>query len=211
MEQDESRHARLALARFFRGLDVLERHGLSVTSGRILVEVALQTWDLKRPRISSPVETAAALNLHISTANRAMHKLASAKPDGYGLLQRSHGAIGSRSEGYALTDEGRQLARDLMAVLYESATPEIEAQTVESYAEAVLIKKLPTTKLRRVVWDEAACVLTVNPTETAMSDEIGSWIAEFMSEGTSRIERDGVVDVKFVNGAEGFHFMLRWC
>jgi len=211
MEQDNSREARLALARFFRGLDVLEQHGLSVTSGRILVEVALQTWDLKRPRISSPVETAAALNLHISTVNRAMHKLASPKPDGYGVLQRSHGAIGSRSEGYALTDQGRQLAHDLMAVLHEAATPKIEAQTVESYAEAVLIKKLPTTKLRRVAWDEMARILTVSPAETAMSEEIGSWIAEFMSEGTSRIERDGVVDVKFVNGAEGFHFMLRWC
>jgi DNA-binding MarR family transcriptional regulator len=209
--QDESSEARLALARFFRGLDVLERHGLSVTSGRILVEVALQTWDLKRPRISSPVETAAALNLHISTVNRAMHKLASSKPDGYGLLQRSHGAIGSRSEGYALTDKGRQLARDLMAVLYESAAPEIEAQTVESYAEAVLIKKLPTTKLRRIAWDEATFVLTVSPTEAVMSDEIGSWIAEFLSKATTRTERDDVVDIKFVNGAEGFHFLLRWC
>jgi DNA-binding MarR family transcriptional regulator len=209
--QDESREARLALARFFRGLDVLEQHGLSVTSGRILVEVALQTWDLKRPRISSPVETAAALNLHISTVNRAMHKLASQQPDGYGLLQRSHGAIGSRSEGYALTDQGRQLAHDLMAVLHEDTTPKIEAQTIESFAEAVLIKKLPTTRLRRVAWDEMTRILTVSPPETAMSDEIGTWIAEFMSEGTSRIERDGMVDVKFVNGAEGFHFMLRWC
>lgn len=211
VEQDQGRGARLALVRFFRGLEILERHDLSVTSGRIVIEVALQTSDLKRPRLSTPVETAEALGLHISTVTRAMAKLAVPEPKGYGLLQRSNGPIASRSEVYALTEQGRHLARDLITVLHESPTPEFRGQTVESFAEAVLIKKLPTTKLRRVAWDEASRTLTVSPPDAAMSADVGSWIGEFMSPGTTRVERGDVVDVQFTTETEGFHFILRWC
>lgn len=211
MKQDQSREARLALVRFFQGLDVLERLDLSVTSGRIVIQVALQTGDLKRPRLSTPVQTAEALGLHISTVTRAMAKLAAEKPNGYGLLQRSRAPIGSRSEGYALTDQGRSLARDLMDVLHKPATPDFKSQTIETYSEAVLLKKLPTTMLRELAWNKESCTLTVSPVEAAMSDEVSSWIAEYMSPDTARIVRNYEVDVKFVNEAEGFHFKLRWC
>ncbi len=201
----------LTLTQGFMALEILQGYELSVTSGQIIIEVFLQTSDAARPRLSTPTETATRLGKHISSINRAMIKLADPEPDGLGLLQRSSGPLGSRSEMYALTEKGLRFVSEFEAALNGSSPQPLEALTVERYADAVLVKRLPSGKLRQVAWNEDALTLVVTPAKFAMSEEVGSWIADFMSEGTIRKQQDDTVAIEFMNAAEAFHFKLRWC
>jgi hypothetical protein len=137
-------------------------------------------------------------------------KLAEPEPEGPALLQRSGGAIGSRSEVYALTDRGKQFVNEVRSALNGPDPEPLETHTVESYAEATILKKLWTGKLRQIAWDDSRLTLTVTPIETAMSDEVSSWMKEFMSEETSRTLTDSAVEIKFASAEEAVHFKLRW-
>lgn len=145
--------------------------------------------------------------MSLSAVTRLMAKLAD--PDGPSLLEQVPPLKGARSEGYVLSNKGRDFVTALMIAHHGRIVDWPETHTVRTFSRTKTDDN--SVKLQKVRWDEASNTVVVSPAEAALSDELQQWAVEFLSEPPRiNVTKEGAV-MQFATASDAMYFVLRWC
>ncbi|GEO16065.1 MarR family winged helix-turn-helix transcriptional regulator [Microvirga aerophila] len=195
------------LASLFAVLTVIQHNDITATSAQAVILAAAGTVDTDNPRPASPSDVAKSLGMSLSAVTRLMAKLAD--PDGAALFEPVPAPIGGRSEGYVLTKKGRDFIAALLSALNGRPVDWPQTHSVTTFSQTK--DSDGVVKLRRVREDPEANTVVVTPAEAALSDEVGEWANEFLSEKPIiNVTKEGAV-LKFSTASDAMYFVLRWC
>ena len=196
--------------KIFRLLEKIQLSSMSATAWQMLIIAGIQTMDVQRPRAITATDLSNSLGLTVSAVARLLAKMSD--PKDLNLLESTKNVPGSRAEGFVLTNKGRKLVEDMLAIFVAENYQLPPTHGSDVFSEKFALAKNLPPKLTKSSWDEENLTLVVSPIEYFLSTEIKGWIEEFIKNDIKvlRHTKDGV-RLKFNNIESAVYFVLRWC